>query len=357
MFVFEPGFGSYTWHQQQQGCFTQGTVELYPGAMLRLEAPGLERETDRIAYVLPHGGAEFAHTATFLNPETLAALERSLPFWPEQNRTTLEMARDGLERFPKVTQFLLCETAFFARMQSCAATYALPAELHAQGLRRYGGDGFTHQWAWQNTSSELPASRRLVSVHLDDHPNLAAIANGQAMDSSLGFSPVEGLPSLTSSGDVDPQIVLLLNQQGMPVEELSDLLVHQSGFQTIALPRGPLVELVERDPLVNQMLHAGMLKAFGEAAAAMGGVDGLAFTCDDRGRWMPFIRSLCQDLAFTGLELADHPDTSHASPAGPAGQWGSWLLSSPQSKIKVLALETVYGPILCDLFANIKVKD
>ena len=346
MLVFEPDFGKFNWYQLQDEAFIQGSVELYPGKM-HLEAPGLSQETDRIAYVLPHGAGEFSHTATFITPETLARVERCLPFWPEQNRITLELMRDGLERFPKIPQLLLSETAFFARLPAWAGAYALPAELHAQRLRRYGGDSFTHQWAWQNTSSDLPAPRRLVSIHLCDHPNLAAITGGQAVETSLGFTPVEGLPSLTSSGDVDPEIVLLLNRQGMSPANIHDLLLHQSGWQTIAGP-GRLVELLEKDDLVFQMLRAGVLKAFGAAAAALGGVDGLVFTCDERSGWLSFIRSICQDLAFANLTLLDQPDASQA---------GAWMLSSPQSGFKSLALEASYGRILFDLFAGTKVKD
>ena len=130
------------------------------------------------------------------------------------------------------------------------------------------------------------------------------------METSLGFTPVEGLPSLTSSGDVDPEIVLLLNRQGKQAGEIYDLLVHRSGWQTIAGP-GRLVDLLEKDGLVFQMLRAGILKGFGAAAAALGGVDGLVFTCDERserGRWLPFIRSICEGLAFTNLTLLDQPD-------------------------------------------------
>ena len=346
MLVFEPAFGKFNWYQYQDEVRTQGSVELYPGKA-HLDAPGLSQESDRIAYVLRHGAGEFAHTATFITPETLAGVERCLPFWPEQNRITLELMQDGLERFPAVPQLMLTESAFFARMPAWAEAYALPAELHAQGLRRYGGDGFAHQWAWQNISSELPAPRRLVSIHLCDHPNLAAITGGQAIETSLGFTPVEGLPSLTSSGDVDPEIVLLLNRQGMPAEEINDLIVHQSGWQTIAGPGG-LVELLDKDQLVFQMLRAGVLKAFGAGAAALGGVEGLVFTCDERSRWQPFIHSICQDLAFANLALLEQPDASRDE---------AWVLSSPQSRVKTLVLEAGYDRILFDLFAGIKVKD
>jgi acetate kinase len=346
MLVFEPDSGKFNWYQLQDDSITQGSVELNQGKV-HLEAPGLNQETDRIAYVLPHGGGQFAHTATFITPETLAEVERCLPFWPEQNQITLDLMRDGLNRFPKIPQLLLSETAFFAHLPAWVGAYALPAELHSQGLRRYGGDSFTHQWAWQNTSNGLPAPRRLVSIHLGDHPNLAAIGGGQAVETSLGFTPLEGLPSLTGSGDLDPEIVLLLNRQGMPAGEIYSLLVHQSGWQTIAGP-GRLVDLLEKDELVLQMLCAGVLKAFGGAAAALGGVDGLVFTCEERGRWLPFIRSICEGLAFTNLTLLDQPDTS---------QGNAWVLNRSSSAFKVLALEASYGRILFDLFAGIKVKD
>jgi len=347
MLVFEPGFGKFNWYQLQEDALTQGSVEIYPGKV-RLEAPGLSQEEDRIAYVLPHGGGHFAHTATFITPETLAEVERCLPFWPEQNQITLELMRDGLERFSKLPQLLLSETAFFAHLPAWVGAYALPTEFHSQGLRRYGGDSFTHQWAWQNTSNELPAPRRLVSIHLCDHPNLAAITGGQAVETSLGFTQVEGLPSLTGSGDVDPEIVLLLNRQGMAAQDIFDLLVHQSGWQTIAGP-GQLLDLFEKDELVFQMLRAGILKAFGAAASALGGVDGVVFTCEERGRWMPFIRSICEGLAFTNLTLLEQPDASH--------QGNLWVLNGSQSRFKALVLEASYARILFDLFAGIKGKD
>jgi acetate kinase len=133
----------------------------------------------------------------------------------------------------------------------------------------------------------------------------------------------------------------------MPAAGISDLLLHQSGWQTIAGP-GRLVDLLERDGLVFQMLRAGVLKAFGAAAAALGGVDGLVFACDERSRWLAFMHTICQDLGFANLTRLDQPDTS---------QDRVWLLSSPQSGVKSLALEASYGRILYDLFAGINVKD
>ena len=131
MLVFEPDYGKFNWYQLRENAIAQGSVELNAGK-LHLEAPGLDQETDRLAYVLPHGGSQFVHAATFITPETLAGVERCLPFWPEQNQITLELMRDGLERFPRLPQLLLSETAFFAsfarlgRSLSSAGRTALP---------------------------------------------------------------------------------------------------------------------------------------------------------------------------------------------------------------------------------------
>jgi acetate kinase len=110
------------------------------------------------------------------------------------------------------------------------SAFALPFAYLEKGVRRFGGDGLFHQWAWEAADQRIDRLQRLVSVHLGDAPNMAAILNGHSLESSLGFSPLDGIPSQTGCGEIDPGIVLLLAEQGMSPDKVERILAQDSGL-------------------------------------------------------------------------------------------------------------------------------
>ena len=318
MLIIEPEFSGYRWFNLENHSTQTGFVTVLAESAPRLNVP-ITDETLCFGYILPLGGQFFPHTCTPITPETLEHLKASLCYWPEQNELLLRLAQDGLLRFPDRKHLLLCESAFFNDLPPKATHYALPLEWSNQGIRRYGSDGLCHQWVWQQTSRRLFSPRRVVSVHLCDHPTVASVQDGLAIDTSQGFTPLEGIPSLHGSGYIDPSLVLDLAEQGMSPKSIRHMLVQESGWQAVANKIMSLVEIIEGEgessQLVREMLESSLLKAIGAGMAALGGTDALVFACTPLSRWQPFIDQLCHKLSLAGLAPKENGSSDHSTNA------------------------------------------
>jgi acetate kinase len=265
-----------------------------------LEAPGgrfdpgvLERavhelgEPDAVGHRIVHGGRRFRR-AVLLDPTVLAALRELAALAPLHQPRALA-AVDAVARvLPRAPAVGCFDTAFHAGLPDAAATYALPAEWRERWqLRRFGFHGLSHAYAARRVVALAGASEaaRVVSCHLGAGASLAAVSGGRSVDTTMGFTPLEGLVMATRSGSVDPGLLLwLLERGGLSQHELSDALEHRSGVAGLA-GSGDMREVVERagsgsaearlavDVYVHR-LRAGVAAM----AAAMGGLDVLAFT-------------------------------------------------------------------------------
>ena len=174
----------------------------------------------------------------------------------------------------------------------------------------------------------------MVSVHLGDRPNVAAIKNGLAMDSSIGFTPAEGLPSSECCGDIDPAVVLHLKRAGWPIDEINDTLARHSGFSGMTATPTRYCDLVSRsgDVLTSEaleMLAYGVRKYIGAFAAAMGGVDSVVFSGRDIVESVPLARRVFRALGFPGLRVGGPPVLFK----------DAWSLSHRESTVRGLAVE------------------
>jgi acetate kinase len=186
--------------------------------------------------------------------------------------------------------------------------------MRSQGIRRYGGDGICHAWAWRK-AQELSGRtvQRLVSIHLDDQPNVAAILNGQAVETSQGFSRLEGLPSAVGSGDIDPSIALLLRDEGLSNAEIQNLFEQRSGWNALAGEPLTITELLgstgsspasPRRKLARQVFETRMVETLGAATAALGGVDMLLFSCTEvTDPTCNFAAQICDRLSFINIKF------------------------------------------------------
>lgn len=333
MLLFEPSSGGVRWSLGDRRKPTAvGTLEIDSPSMDDLDEILDLASEDVIAYVLPHGGEVFRQPVSRLRPKDLERLETCVPFFPERNRTTFAVARAAMERRPHNRHVLLCETAFFTDLPLSERTYGLPYELYEQGIRRYGGDGLCHQWVWEQVSARFDAGK-LVSVHLGDTPSLAAILDGHPVETSMGFTPVEGIPSVNGVGDLDPTIVLLLREQGMSVAELEHLFLEQSGWSAlVGRPIGFESLLRGQTPplqAAREHLRAALLKAIGAGIAALGNVDTVAFASRDVSSALTLITELGQGLSIAGGSLLSVPVQ--------AGNY--WELSPKNSELRIVALE------------------
>ncbi len=238
----------------------------------------LQLSGERTLSVLPRGGTLFVHPCQQIHPAHLPALQACAEQWPQENRAVVEAIRQRFENTPNQTQYLACETAFFAGLPQVAASYALPG-ADAAGLRRFGTDGLMHAWA----AARHPHHSRIVSVNLAANTSLAAICNGEAVDCSTGYSLLSGLPGLATCGEIDPSLVLFLAEQGRTPAQIRELLYKESGWQSFS--RQPLTfeDFLNGGSagldLARSMYFHGIIKQIGAMLSVLGGAERVIIMC------------------------------------------------------------------------------
>ncbi len=280
---------------------------------LRLALDSPLGEADAVGHRIVHGGERY-RDAVLVNP----AVERGLrelvelaPLHQPKSLAALDAVSRMLPRLPAVACF---DTAFHATLPPAAFTYALPAQWRERwGLRRYGFHGLSHAWVARRAPELLqrdPAGLRIVSCHLGAGASLCAIDDGRSLDTTMGFTPLEGLVMATRSGSVDPGMLMwLLEHERLSPSELADALEHRSGLLGLA-GSADMREIVKRagdgDPGAQLALEVYVHRLRAEIAAmaaALGGLDALVFT-GGVGERSAVVRALvAEGLGFLGVEL------------------------------------------------------
>lgn len=236
-----------------------------------------------------HGGEGFTAPVR-LDPTVLEALAELVPLAPLHNGPALRVMRWLAAQQPDLEQWACFDTAFHATLPPEAATYAIPADWRRQGLRRFGFHGLSHQHVAEVVAARRPPPAaapplRLISCHLGAGCSLCAIAGGRSIDTTMGFTPLEGLVMATRCGSVDPGLLLYQLRQGLSVEELDQALNGQSGLLALSELSGSMQELraaaaagQKRAQLAIAVFRHRLLREIGAMAASLGGVDVLAFT-------------------------------------------------------------------------------
>ncbi len=328
-------------------------VEERPAGGLRLQEGRCrpEEDLDRlgglpglrgIVHLLPHGGEAVCRPAQPIDHRALEALRGAAGFLPEDSRRILGRAGRCLERFPGIRHVLLCDTAFFSALPEEARSYAVPFRFHRQGIRRYGGDGLIHEWIWRQAAGRWPGKvSRLISLRLGDRSSLAAIRDGRPVDTSIGFTPVEGLPSAAGSGDVDPTLVFQLNARGSSLEEILDLLSRRSGFSGYCGRPTGLLDLARRCDATTRELRRvfcyAVVKYLGAFLAVLDGADALAVSLECGWEALDLLLEICRSFRFLGMRTAAPPERGGEEPV---------VLSGPDSTIPVIAFPSKRWRIL-----------
>jgi acetate kinase len=278
-----------------------------PGSDVDLSALDEIGEADVVAHRIVHGGRRA--DPALVDDELVAELRELAPLAPLHQPKALAAIATAREARPDLPAVACFDTAFHAGLPASAATYALPAEWRERyGLRRFGFHGLSHAYAARRAANllGLPADARLVTCHLGAGASLAAIRDGRSVDTTMGFTPLEGLVMATRSGSVDPGLVLWLVRQGIDPEELHDALERRSGLLALA-GTGDMRELLERgDPHARDALAVYLHRLAGQVAAmavAAGGLDALVFT-GGIGEHAPEVRAgAAERLAILGVAL------------------------------------------------------
>ena len=308
------------------------------------------RELGRVGAVghrIVHGGSEF--TAPVVIDATVEGQLRSLtdlaPLHQPKSLAALDATKAALRDVPAVACF---DTAFHATLSSAASTYALPAAWRSRwNLRRYGFHGLSHAYVSQRAADVLGQpleSLRLITCHLGAGASLCAVAGGRSVDTTMGFTPLDGLVMATRSGSVDPGLLLWLEEHAeVSPSELASTLENESGLLGLGGDsRMPVLE--ERsdqgDPsaqlAISVYLHR-LRAAIASMAAAMGGVDALVFA-GGVGENSPRIRAACcEGLEFLGigvnLSLNDTADEDRQ--IGQSGQGTAVLVVKSREDLQI----------------------
>jgi acetate kinase len=280
----------------------------------------LEQDVDAVAHRVVHGGARFRNPVVIDDDvhREIEALEEIAPLHNEPALRAIDEARRALPDVPHVGVF---DTAFHATMPAAATTYAIPREWRKRGIRRYGFHGLSVQWA-----AERVRVPRLVVCHLGGGCSVTAVRDGRSVDTTMGFSPLEGVPMTTRSGSIDPGALIYLLHRGVGVDELDQALNHDSGLRGLAGADGMRELEQSASPearLALEVFAHRVAGAVAAMAAACGGLDALVFTAGI-GEHSARTRALvCERLAFLGVRLDVHrndaadPDADVATPDSP----------------------------------------
>jgi acetate kinase len=314
---------------------------------LRRALAGPLGEADAIGHRIVHGGERF-RKAVRIDAEVEQALRELVDLAPLHQRKSLDALDAVAAALPGVPAAACFDTAFHATLPAAASTYALPAQWRERwGLRRYGFHGLSHAWVGRRAPELLGVAGkglRIVSCHLGAGASLCAIRDGRSQDTTMGFTPLEGLVMATRSGSVDPGLLLwLLEHERLSAGELADALEHRSGLLGLA-GSADMRAIVERaqaqEPTARLALdvYTHRLRAEITAmAAALGGLDALVFT-GGVGEHASEVRArAAAGLAFLGVELdeARNRETSADGEIGAAGAGVRTLVLTAREDIEI----------------------
>jgi acetate kinase len=247
-----------------------------------------------------------------VDDEVLTELESLVPLAPLHQPHNLAAIRAIIEHAPKLPQVACFDTSFHRTQPPVAQQFALPRKLTAAGIQRYGFHGLSYEYI----ASRLPhvdpraAAGRTVVAHLGNGASLCALKSGVSVATTMGFTPLDGLPMGTRCGAIDPGVLLyLMNQDGLDVPAMEQLLTHESGLLGVSGISSDMRTLLEKEKLDARAAEAIELfiyrisRELGSMAAALGGLDAVVFT-GGIGENAPSIRArVCRAASWLGIEL------------------------------------------------------
>jgi acetate kinase len=253
---------------------------------------------DAVGHRIVHGGERFREPVV-VDDEVERAIEALVLLAPLHNAPALVALREARAALPDVPHVAVFDTAFHATIPETAAAYAVPREWD---IRRFGFHGLSVQWA-----SERVRVPRLVVCHLGGGSSVTAVLDGRSLDTTMGFTPLEGVPMTTRSGSVDPGALLyLLRERGLSVEELDRALNLESGLAALSGTSGDMREVEragEAGRLAFDVYVHRVAAAIAGMAASLGGLDAVVFTAGIGERSPSMRAAVCDRLAFLGIRL------------------------------------------------------
>ncbi len=300
-------------------------------------------EIDAVGHRVVHGGETFARSVR-IDDRVMAALEENVPLAPLHNPANITGIKACTTVMgPGVPQVAVFDTAFHQTMPPVAYVYPLPYEYYQQDkVRRYGFHGTSHRYVTHRAADMLGKpieALKLISCHLGNGSSIAAVSGGKSVDTSMGFTPLAGLPMGTRSGDLDAGVLeYLMSRHGMDIKEMVSVLNKKSGVLGVSGVSSDFRDLCaardsgnDRAALALDMFNYGVKKYIGAYAAAMGGVDAIIFTAgvgeNDANQRM----AIASGLEFMGVKMDPDANAIRGKEA---------IISAIDSKVKVLLIPT-----------------
>ncbi len=296
-----------------------------------------------VGHRVVHGGERFVES-TLVTPEVIAAIEEYARFAPLHNPANLVGIRAAQRLFSQAAHVAVFDTAFHQTMPPRAYLYALPYECYEDhGIRRYGFHGTSHRYLALEAARVLgrpPDEVRLITCHLGNGCSISAVAGGRCLDTSMGFTPLEGLVMGTRSGDLDPALVPVLAEAlGLATDEVIRLLNKESGLLGLSGVSNDMREVTQaaaggnqRAELALEVFCYRVRKYIGAYLAALGGAEAVVFSAGIGENSPEVRRRVCAGLGELGIEL---DDLANESAQGSVAD-----ISAADARVRVLVIAT-----------------
>ena len=319
--------------------FASGEVADVPGALDQLD-DWLIAQMGGVAPVaighrVVHGGPDHI-VPVLVDDAVLERLEAYVPLAPLHQPNNLAPIREIRARYPQIPQVACFDTAFHRSHPEVADRYAIADSYYREGVRRYGFHGLSYEFIAARLHEVAPAlaAGRVVVCHLGSGASMCAIQNGRSMDSTMGFTAVDGLPMGTRTGQLDPGVVLFLMQsRGMDAKAVERFLYHDGGLRGLSGVSNDMRDLEASDVpgarLAIDYFVYRVVRETGALAAAMGGIDGLVFTAGIGEHSARVRAAVVERLGWLGAEIDPAANAAH----GPR-------ISTAASRLPVLVLPT-----------------
>ena len=299
-------------------------------------------EIDAVGHRVVHGGEKFAASAR-IDADVMAALEECIPLAPLHNPANITGIKACQAVMPSTPMVAVFDTAFHQTMPARSYIYALPYEYYEKDkVRRYGFHGTSHRYVSARAAALLgkPIEElKIITCHLGNGSSVSAIDGGRSVDTSMGFTPLAGVPMGTRSGDLDAGILeYLMNKYGMDIKEMLNVLNKKSGVLGISGVSSDFRDLEnaakegnQRAELALEAFQYSVKKLVGAYAAAMGGVDAIVFTAGVGENDAVTRMAIASGLEFMGVKMDAEANNTRGHEA---------VVSAADSKVKVLLIPT-----------------
>ena len=298
-------------------------------------------EIDAVGHRVLHGGMEFSDSC-IIDDEVIAAIEKCIPLGPLHNPANLMGIRACQAVMPKTPQVAVFDTAFHMTMPPKAYRYAIPTEYYKNDdIRRYGFHGTSHKYIARRAAELVGKTDfKMVNCHLGNGSSMSAIKNGKCMDTTMGLSPLAGVPMGTRSGDIDACVVqFICNKYNMSVDECLTMLNKKSGV--LGLSDGLSSDFRDLEAgaeqgneackLALEKFYYEVAKYVGAYAAALNGIDVLTFTAGVGENGVTTRQAVCDYLSFMGVKIDPEKNKVRGKET---------LISTPDSKVQVWIIPT-----------------